>query len=80
MSDLHSLVSKYAGQARIAREHDKVYKDECVYTFDTAESNDGLFICLNTFIAVSKPYLPIHYAKNHTNLYLHMKIYRKEVN
>jgi uncharacterized UBP type Zn finger protein len=77
-TELHSLISKYASQARIAREHDKVYKDECVYTHDTAECADGLFVCLNSFIAVSKPFLPIHYAKNHTNLYLRMKIYRKE--
>ena len=29
--------------------HTKVYKDECMFTFDTPESPGGLFINLRTF-------------------------------
>lgn len=28
---------------------DKVYKDECMFTFDTAESPGGLYINLHTY-------------------------------
>ena len=29
--------------------HDKVYKDECMFSFDTPESPGGLFINLRTW-------------------------------
>jgi hypothetical protein len=32
-NELKELVEKYSNQARIASQHDKVYKDECVYSY-----------------------------------------------
>ena len=79
MTDIKNLIEKYANQARIAAQHDKVYKDECVYTYETSESENGLFVCLNTFVSVSKAFLPVHYSKTQSNLYLKIKTWRKEV-
>ena len=80
MSDIKTLIEKYANQARVATQHDKVYKDECVYSYDTSESEHGLYVCLSTFISVSKTLLPVHFSKTQSNLYLKIKTSRKEVN
>ncbi len=79
MSDLKELIEKYSGEAKQATANDKVYKDECVYTYDTPESeNGGVYVCLNTFIGVSKSCLPIHFAKTRSHLYLNIRSFRRE--
>ena len=78
-TSLKQLIETYSPQARIARTTDKVYKDECVYSYDNAESPHGLFVCLQTFIGVSKAFLPIHFAKTRSHLYLHTRSFRRPV-
>ena len=79
MSDLKSLVEKYSNQAKIVTQNDKVYKDECMFSYDTSESSDGLYVCLNKFIGVSKKYLPLYFEKTGSHLYLKTKTWRREV-
>lgn len=80
MSDIKELVTKYSLQARCATVNDKVYKDECVYSYDTPFSANGLYICLNRFIGLSKSLIPVHFDKTQSHLYLKIKSTRKEVN
>lgn len=77
--DLKQLVDKYSNDARVARPANKVYKDECAYSFDTAETDTGLFVCLKTFIGVGKIHLPVHFAKTQSHLYLHVRTTRVHV-
>ena len=79
MTNIISLIEKYSGEALVATHNDKVYKDECVYSYETSESQHGVFVCLHTFICVSKTMLPIHFSKTQSHLYLNIKTYRKEV-
>ncbi len=79
MEEILQLVQRYSSQARVPRPSDRVYKDECVYSYDTSESENGLFICLNTFISVSKEALPVHYSKTQSHLYLHVRTYRRQI-
>lgn len=34
---------------KVAGPHDRVYKDECAFSFDTPESPGGLYVNLTTF-------------------------------
>lgn len=78
--EVKQLIEKYASECRLASAHDKVYKDECAYSYETAESaENGLYICLKTFVAVSRDYLDVHAAKSNSHLYLRVKVYRKRV-
>ena len=79
MSNSKALIEVHSNDAKIATEHDKVYKDECVYSYDTPESEHGLFVCLNTFIGLSKRSLYAHHLKTNSHLYLNIKTFRKEV-
>ena len=77
MSDLKQLLDKYSNEARVAKDTDKVYKDESVYSYETPESENGLFVCLSNFIGVTKEQIPIHFSKTGSHLYLKIKTTRK---
>lgn len=47
---------------RVPNAGDSVYKDECVYCFDDATSDDGLHISLRSFIACCKTHLAVNFA------------------
>lgn len=53
--------------------YDKVYKDECMFTFDTPASPSGLYINLNTHQAFGEEYLKQDFDKTGNALYLHEK-------
>merc|ERR1719223_56811 len=53
--------------------HDKVYKDECMYSFDSPFSDTGLYVNLNTFQGVGAKYLLIDAKKSRSKLYLNQK-------
>lgn len=58
---------------------DKIYKDECVFSFDTPESEGGLYVCLSTFLGFSRKYVERRYTKTGNAVYLHLKTVKKEI-
>jgi ubiquitin carboxyl-terminal hydrolase 5/13 len=60
-------------QVKIPDQGSSVYKDECVYSFDTPESQGGLFVNLSTFHAVGYDYLDLDHQKTSQSLYLRQK-------
>ena len=65
---------------RIPNSDDKVYKDECVYSFDNPESENGLFICMSTFRGLGKDHVARHCKLNPgKNVFLHILRRRKPV-
>ena len=51
------------GKLRIPAQHDKVYKDECMYSFDNPYCETGLYINIQTFCGIGKEYLSLDSAK-----------------
>ncbi|XP_055958187.1 ubiquitin carboxyl-terminal hydrolase 5 [Patella vulgata] len=58
---------------------EKVYKDECAYSFDNPESENGLYICMNTFLGLGKKHVERHYRKTGNQVFLNIKRRRIEV-
>jgi len=58
---------------------EKVYKDECAYSFDNPESRDGLYICMNSFLGIGKRHLQDYYNKTGNGVFLRIKRLRREV-
>ncbi len=56
---------------RVASSSDKVYKDECVLSFDTPYSPLGLYVNIKTFHAYGADYWKLDQTKTKNNLYLH---------
>jgi len=61
------------GSVRAPGSHDKVYKDECLYSFDTPFSPDGLYVNLKTWGGVGKDFLGFDSGKTGSTLYVHLK-------
>lgn len=52
---------------------DRVRKVECVYSFDTPESPEGLFVSMSNFQGLSDAYVGMEFARTGNSLYLNMK-------
>eukprot|EP01104_Vermistella_antarctica_P013150 TRINITY_DN3943_c0_g1_i5.p1 TRINITY_DN3943_c0_g1~~TRINITY_DN3943_c0_g1_i5.p1 ORF type:complete len:419 (-),score=97.25 TRINITY_DN3943_c0_g1_i5:88-1344(-) len=66
MSSALERIKELEGQAKVAGHNDRVEKDECVYTFDTAFSDNGLFINMTSFLAFNQEHAS-EYAKRTGN-------------
>ncbi|CAF1472506.1 unnamed protein product [Adineta ricciae] len=65
---------------RIPGPNDNVYKDECLYSFDNPESENGLFICMSTFYGLGKDHVARHCKANpDKNVFLHILRRRKPI-
>jgi ubiquitin carboxyl-terminal hydrolase 5/13 len=65
---------------RVPGANDSVYKDECLYSFDNPESENGLYICMSTFRGLGKDQLARHCKANPgKNVFLHILRRRKPV-
>eukprot|EP00045_Choanoeca_perplexa_P006828 m.59157 g.59157 ORF g.59157 m.59157 type:complete len:789 (+) comp13807_c0_seq1:139-2505(+) len=50
-----------------------IYKDECVLTFDNTESEDGLFVCMKSFLGFSKSAVEKYHGITQNRAFLHIK-------
>src|SRR4051812_5194396 len=58
---------------RIPNPNDKVYKDECMFSFDSPFSNSGLYVNMNTYHGVGQNYLKLDMERTKCKIYLHEK-------
>ncbi len=49
LSELLPIIRSQFSKLKICGPQDKVYKDECVYSFDSPFSDGGLFVNMATF-------------------------------
>ncbi|XP_053379534.1 ubiquitin carboxyl-terminal hydrolase 5-like [Mercenaria mercenaria] len=74
-----SVFSQYFGKIRAPQGGEKVYKDECVFSFDNPESETGLYVCMNTFLGFGKKHVERHFKKTGNGVFLHLRRTRREV-
>merc|ERR1712227_584051 len=58
---------------------EKVYKDECLFSFDTPESENGLYICMNSFLGFGQKHVERNFLKTGNAVYLQHRIIKKEI-
>lgn len=73
------LLQGHLTKVKVPSTTDKVYKDECVYSFDNPESETGLFVSLTTFVGLGKDYVEKYFHKTGNAVFLHMRRERHEV-
>ncbi|XP_052286427.1 ubiquitin carboxyl-terminal hydrolase 5-like isoform X2 [Dreissena polymorpha] len=78
-SSTMSVFRPYFGKIRTPQAGDKVYKDECAFSFDNPESETGLYVCMNTFLGFGKKHVERYFKKTGNRVFLHLKRTRKEV-
>lgn len=78
MADIRDAIARAAVGLRAPIASDRVYR-ECAYSFDTPESEHGVYISLQHYGAVGKAYVDLDRERNASstgNLYLH-QIWRR---
>jgi ubiquitin carboxyl-terminal hydrolase 5/13 len=73
------VVKSNLSRIRVPGTADKVFKDECLYSFDSPECPTGLYVCLNRFLGVGEKYLDKYSKRTDNFVFLHIKRIRKEV-
>jgi ubiquitin carboxyl-terminal hydrolase 5/13 len=53
--------------------NDRVRKTECIFSFDSPETPNGLFVSLSTFQGYGNDYIELDYRRNQNPLYLWIK-------
>jgi ubiquitin carboxyl-terminal hydrolase 5/13 len=66
-------LAKYFNKIRIPTAADRVYKDECAFSFANPESEAGLFVDMNTFVAFGKDFVQLNFEKTGDPVYLNIK-------
>lgn len=69
--DVLGLVRKQMSTVRTPAHYDRVYKDECQFSFDTPLSTLGLYINLNSWQAFGHEYVEIDSKRSGQLMYLH---------
>ncbi|XP_072040059.1 ubiquitin carboxyl-terminal hydrolase 5-like isoform X2 [Amphiura filiformis] len=52
---------------------EKVFKDECAFSFDNPESDTGLYVCMKTFVGFGRQHVMQYHQKTGNMVYLHLK-------
>jgi len=66
-------IRKHLAQVNVPNPGSSVYKEECMFSFDTPESENGLFVNLSTFLSFGSDYVLLDHQKTGQRVYLHQK-------
>ncbi|CAH1772608.1 unnamed protein product [Owenia fusiformis] len=72
-------LEKYLSKIKAPLGGEKVYKDECAFSFDTPGCETGLYVCMSTFIGVGKKHVERFSRQTGNNVFLHMRRIKKEI-
>ncbi|XP_043203886.1 ubiquitin carboxyl-terminal hydrolase 5-like [Amphibalanus amphitrite] len=70
-------LTPHLSEIRCPTATDKVYKDQCIYSFDTPESPEGLYVCLRSFLGVGRQRVEEFSQRTGSRVFLHMRRERK---
>lgn len=74
--DVLSSVRKQMSTVRVPAHYDRVYKDECQFSFDTPLSANGLYVNINSWQAFGHEYVEVDSKRSGQQLYMH-ELWRK---
>ncbi|KAG5851422.1 hypothetical protein ANANG_G00093240 [Anguilla anguilla] len=77
-ADLGELLVPYMPTIRVPRTGDRVFKSECAFSYDSPESDGGLYVCMNTFLGFGREHVERHYRKTGQSVFMHLKRTVKE--
>ncbi|XP_067648406.1 ubiquitin carboxyl-terminal hydrolase 5 [Eurosta solidaginis] len=66
------LLQKHLTKIRVPSENTPIYKDECVYSYDTPETPTGLYVSLSSFLSFGEAYVKRYAEKTGNAVFLHI--------
>ncbi|XP_054839302.1 ubiquitin carboxyl-terminal hydrolase 13 isoform X2 [Eublepharis macularius] len=77
--DVGELLIPYMPTIRVPKTGDRVYKTECAFSYDSPDSEGGLYVCMKTFLGFGREHVERHYRKTGQCVFMHLKRHTKEV-
>lgn len=72
------IIKENLSRIKVPGPGDKVFKDECFYSFDSPECPTGLYVCLNRWLGVGERFLTRYSNRTDNKVFLHIKRTKKE--
>ncbi|XP_008209827.1 ubiquitin carboxyl-terminal hydrolase 5 isoform X2 [Nasonia vitripennis] len=72
-------LTKHLEKVKIPTPNDKIYKDECVLSFDTPETPTGLYLSLTTFLGFGVDYVSDYFQRTGNSVFLHITRIKHEI-
>ncbi|KAF8561705.1 hypothetical protein P879_11162 [Paragonimus westermani] len=66
-----------ASHIRIPSTEDKIFKDECIFSLETPDLSDGVFICMRSFLAIGPKLVKKYATVTGCSVFLQYKIKRE---
>lgn len=73
VTDLKAVLRAEMSKLKMASSLDKVHKDECMFSFDSPYSTEGLFVNLESFQGFGRDFVLQDHTSSGCKLYLHEK-------
>jgi ubiquitin carboxyl-terminal hydrolase 5/13 len=62
-------IRSHLSEVKVPSNYDKVYKDECMYSFASPESQDGIFVNMKNWQGVGARFLELDHQRTGASLY-----------
>jgi ubiquitin carboxyl-terminal hydrolase 5/13 len=68
-----SILAPFSDKVRIPTQHDSVFNEECLFSFDSPDSPDGLYICMEKFLGLGKRHVAEYTARTDNAIFVHRR-------
>ena len=68
-----SALAAFSDKVQIPTQHNAVFNEECLFSFDSPESPDGLYVCMEKFIGLGKDHVAAYHNRTSNAIFLHRK-------
>ncbi|KAK7864561.1 hypothetical protein R5R35_007330 [Gryllus longicercus] len=73
------VLRPHLGNIRLPGKTEKIFKDECAFSFDTPETETGLYVSLASFLGLGREHVERYYQKTRNAVYLHILRHKREI-
>uniref|UniRef100_A0A2P2I4E2 Ubiquitin carboxyl-terminal hydrolase n=1 Tax=Hirondellea gigas TaxID=1518452 RepID=A0A2P2I4E2_9CRUS len=64
-------LQKELSRIKLPPSGEAIYKDECIYSFDSPDSDTGVYVCMNTFLGFGRPHVERYSERTGNKVFLH---------
>ena len=68
-----SALTAFSDKVQIPTQHNAVFNEECLFSFDSPESPDGLYVCMEKFIGLGREHVAAYHTRTSNAIFLHRK-------
>ena len=69
-----SALAAFSDKVQIPTQHNSVFNEECLFSFDSPESPEGLYVCMEKFIGLGKEHVAAYHNRTSNAIFLHRKV------